>query len=52
MLPGLPQLAAAAVGGLTLAIGLVALLNGSGLGFVLLVGGALLLYWSILKPRA
>ena len=52
MLPGLPQLVAAAVGGLTLAIGLVALLNGRVLGFVLLVGGVLLLYWSVLKPRA
>jgi hypothetical protein len=52
VLPGLPQLAAAAGGGLALAVGLVALLNGSVVGIVLLLGGAALLVWSVLKPRA
>ncbi len=52
MLPGLPQLAAAAGGGLALAVGLVALLNGSVVGVVLLAGGAALIVWSVLKPRA
>lgn len=52
MLPGLPQLVAAAIGGLTLAVGLVALLNGSLVGVLLLAGGAALLVWSLLRPRA
>lgn len=52
MLPGLPQLVAAAAGGLALAVGLVALLNGSYVGVFVLVGGALLLLWSVLRPRA
>lgn len=52
MLPGLPQLVAAGLGGLTLAVGLVALLNGSYVGILLLVGGAALLVWSVLRPRA
>ncbi len=52
MLPGLPQLVAAAVGGLTLAIGLVALLNGRFVGLALLVAAVALLTWSVLRPRA
>jgi hypothetical protein len=52
VLPGLPQLVAAAAGGLSLAVGLVALLNGSVVGVLLLLGGAALLLWSVLRPRA
>ena len=53
MLPGLPQLAAAAGGGLALAVGLVALLNGSYVaGAVVVLGGAGLMLWSVIKPRA
>jgi len=51
-MPGLPQLVAAALGGLALAVGLVALLNGGLVGVALLVGGAALLVWSVLRPRA
>ena len=52
MPPGLPQLVAAAAGGLVLAVGLVALLNGNLVGILLLIGGAALLVWSVLRPRA
>jgi hypothetical protein len=51
VLPGLPQLVAAAAGGLAIAIGLVAVLSGALLGAALAAGGALLVWWSILKPR-
>jgi hypothetical protein len=33
-------------------VGLVALLNGSVVGLFLLAGGAALIVWSVLKPRA
>lgn len=53
MLPGLPQLVAAVVGGLALAVGLVALLNRSYVGgAVVVVCGVALLLWSVIKPRA
>jgi hypothetical protein len=52
MVPGVPQLVAAALGGLTLAIGLVAVLNGSLVGVLIIAGGTALLLWSLLKPRA
>jgi hypothetical protein len=51
-IPGLPQLVAAALGGLALAIGLVALLNGNLVGVLIIVCGTALLLWSLLKPRA
>jgi hypothetical protein len=49
--PGVPQLAAAAVGGLLLSIGSVLLLNGVFVGGALVLGGAALIWWSILRPR-
>jgi hypothetical protein len=49
--PGLPQLAAAALGGLLLAIGSVLLLNGLFVGGALVLGGAALIWWSILRPQ-
>lgn len=51
MLPGLPQLVAAGLGGLALAVGLVLLLSGVLLGAAIILGGAALLVWSIQKPR-
>jgi hypothetical protein len=51
-MPGLPQLVAAALGGLALAVGAVMLLSGVFLGGLVLLGGAALLVWSVLKPRA
>ena len=51
-MPGLPQLVAAALGGLALAVGLVMLLNGAFLGGAVVLGGIALLYWSVLRPRA
>ena len=52
MLPGIPQLVAAALGGLALAVGLVVVLNGLWLaGAAILVGGVALLGWSVQKPR-
>lgn len=52
MLPGIPQLVAAALGGLALAVGLVALLGGAILfGAAIVVGGVALLVWSVQKPR-
>ena len=51
-MPGLPQLVAAAIGGLALAVGGVMLLSGVFLGGAVVLGGAALLVWSVLKPRA
>ena len=51
-MPGLPQLVAAALGGLALAVGVVLILNGTFLGVAIVVGGAALLFWSVLRPRA
>ena len=50
-MPGVPQLAAAAVGGLLFSIGSVLLLNGVFVGGALVLGGAALIWWSILRPR-
>jgi hypothetical protein len=49
---GLPQLVAAAVGALALAVGIVVLLNGALLGGAVVLGGVALLLWSALRPRA
>ena len=51
-MPGVPQLVAAAIGGLALAVGVVMLLNGMFLGGGVLLGGIALLVWSVLKPHA
>ncbi len=50
---GLRNLLVAGVGALALAVGAVALLNGGLIGIVFLIGGALLLVWSVrsLRPR-
>ena len=51
MPPGLAPLVVAAAGGLALAVGAVALLNGRLVGAVLAVGGLALLAWSVLRRR-
>ena len=51
-MPGIPQLVAASIGGLSLAVGMVLLLSGALLGLAIVVGGAGLLVWSVLRPRA
>ena len=51
-MPGMPQLVAAAIGGLALAVGLVMLLNGAFFGGAVVLGGIVLLAWSLLKPHA
>ena len=45
--PGLPYVAVAAVGALSLGVGLVATLDRNLWGIPLAVGGAVLLFWSI-----
>jgi hypothetical protein len=50
-MPGTPQLVAAAVGGLALAVGAVLLLNGAFVGGLVVLAGAALIWWSILKPQ-
>ncbi len=50
-MPGVPQLVAASLGGLALAVGAVLLLNGLFLGGLVLLGGAALIWWSILRPQ-
>jgi hypothetical protein len=49
--PGVPQLVAAGAGGLLLAVGAVLLLNGVFVGGALVLGGAALIWWSILRPQ-
>ncbi len=51
-MPGIPQLVAASIGGLSLAIGMVLLLSGALLGLAIVVAGAALLVWSVVRPRA
>lgn len=51
MPPGLGRLLVAAAGGLALAVGLVSLLNGRWAGAVLVLGGAVLLGWSLRVGR-
>ena len=48
---GLLPLAIAAVGALALAVGLVALLNGTLAGIAIALGGAALLAWSVFRHR-
>ena len=50
--PDLLPVVVAAAGTLGLAVGLLALLNGSLLGAAIALGGAVLLAWSILRSRA
>jgi len=50
--PELLPVAVAAAGGLALAIGLVAVLNGVLIGAAVAVGGAALLAWSVFSRRA
>ena len=50
--PGLVRVLVAGAGALAAAGGTVALLNGRAVGAVLAAGGALLLGWSALTPRA
>ena len=47
MPPGLTQLGVAAVGTLALAVGVVAAANGRAAGIALVLGGAVLLAWSV-----
>jgi hypothetical protein len=51
MPPGLGPLVVAASGGLALAVGAVALLNGRVVGAVLALGGAVLIAWSVFRRR-
>jgi Flp pilus assembly protein TadB len=53
MPPGMRQLLVAAAGAFALALGAVALVNGTLAGIAFLLGGALLLAWSVwsLRPR-
>jgi Flp pilus assembly protein TadB len=53
MPPGTSQLLVAGAGAFAVAIGAVALLNGFLVGLALVLGGALLLAWSVwsLRPR-
>ena len=50
--PELLPVVVAAAGTLGLAVGLLALLNGSLAGLAIAVGGAVLLVWSVLRQRA
>lgn len=47
MPPGLLRLGVAAVGTLALAVGFVAVVNGTSAGIAIAVGGAALLAWSV-----
>jgi hypothetical protein len=51
-MPGIPQLVAASIGGLSLAVGMVLLLSGALLGLAIVVAGAALVVWSVVRPRA
>jgi len=48
---GMGALLVASVGALALAVGLVALLNGRPAGVTIVLGGAVLLGWSVLRMR-
>jgi hypothetical protein len=50
--PELLPVVVAAAGALGLAVGVLALLNGSLAGIAIAVGGAVLLAWSVLSLRA
>ena len=50
--PELLPVVVAAAGALALAVGLVALLNGRLVGAAIVLGGVVLLAWSVLKLRA
>lgn len=50
-MPGVPQLVAASLGGLLLAVGTVLLLGGTFVGGAVALGGLALVWWSILRPQ-
>ncbi len=52
MPPGVRQLLVAAAGAFALAVGGVAVVSGALIGIVFLLGGALLLTWSVMSLRA
>jgi threonine/homoserine/homoserine lactone efflux protein len=51
MPPGLMYVVVASVGALALGVGAVAAIDGHLLGIVLALGGAVLLFWSVLRSK-